>query len=281
MAPWQIDFIQGKKLSARYIQDAEPIALWLFEQLESSKIPFCFGINGAQGSGKSTLAAYLVAYLNAHGYRADNVSLDDFYLSSQARQTCADKYHPLLSTRGVPGTHDVRLLKQVLNEFKLQYGVTLPRFNKVTDNPYDETKWLHHKVALDVLIIEGWCLGLKPEPRIRLQYAVNDWERIVDSDRVFRDQVNQFLSDEYQSAFTYLDKLIYLDIECFKRVFAWRWQQERQLIANNGKGMDKQQVYDFIKYFQRLTEWGFECLPHQCDLHIKVDKQHRFYVNAF
>ena len=37
---------------------------------------------------------------------------DDFYLTQAQRQDLAQQIHPLLKSRGVPGTHDVPLAKK-------------------------------------------------------------------------------------------------------------------------------------------------------------------------
>jgi len=63
--------------------------------------PFVLGIAGAQGSGKSTIARALAAR-----FGCPVLSLDDLYLDGAARQRLAETVHPLLRTRGVPGTHD-------------------------------------------------------------------------------------------------------------------------------------------------------------------------------
>ena len=49
-----------------------------------------------------------------HGLRAAILSLDDIYLSGADRLQRANTIHPLLATRGVPGTHDVGLGLQLL-----------------------------------------------------------------------------------------------------------------------------------------------------------------------
>src|SRR5689334_18588644 len=69
--------------------------------------PLVFGVCGSQGLGKSTLARVLKeALLEAHGLSVAVLSLDDLYLSSAERARLARDVHPLLKTRGVPGTHD-------------------------------------------------------------------------------------------------------------------------------------------------------------------------------
>ncbi|MCF6435792.1 kinase [Pseudoalteromonas sp. MMG022] len=280
MTPWQQHFIVQHQLPPNYVEDAQPICIWLRDLVKSAPQPLCIGINGAQGSGKSTLAAFLAVYLRSLGYTARSVSLDDFYLSPAEREKVANQHHPLFKTRGVPGTHNVAMLQSILRDFKHQKPITLPSFDKSTDTPEPKHKWLKCEDKLEILLLEGWCLGLSKEPDERLHRNVNDFERRQDSNGKFRTQVNQFLGGEYHSAFAGLDKLIYLNVESFERVFEWRLKQEQQLVTKAKVGMTKSQVYDFIQYFQRLTEWGVESLPQCCDLHVKVRENHRFAVES-
>src|SRR4030095_9784384 len=71
--------------------------------------PLCIAIAGAQGSGKTTLGEVLTEQLVLAGVSAVACSLDDFYLTRAGRIELARSEHPLLITRGVPGTHDVDL----------------------------------------------------------------------------------------------------------------------------------------------------------------------------
>src|SRR5688500_15694753 len=64
-------------------------------------------IAGLQGSGKSTLAAQVAALACERGLRVAVLSVDDFYLGRRERLALARRVHPLLATRGPPGTHDV------------------------------------------------------------------------------------------------------------------------------------------------------------------------------
>ncbi|MBD1583169.1 kinase [Pseudoalteromonas sp. S16_S37] len=276
MKPWQTAFIERYQLSTDYIKDAAPIVAWLNQQVSSAVRPYCLGINGAQGSGKSTLAAYLVEHLNDSGYRTDRVSLDDFYLSSNERKQRASQVHPLFATRGVPGTHDTALVQQVLADFKQRRSLLLPRFDKAIDEPCATYLWPKHQQPLDILIFEGWCVGITAQSNEQLSGPINQLECEDDKNGHFRALVNAFLATDYQPLFSHLDNLIYLDVGHFERVFKWRLQQEKQLIARTGKGMSDQQIKYFIMFFQRLTEHGFDVLPHFCDLHVKVLENHRF-----
>ncbi|BBN82144.1 kinase [Pseudoalteromonas sp. A25] len=278
MQQWQRHFLDKHQLFDTYLSDAEAILYWLRKQLANRNTPYCFAINGAQGSGKSTLARYITRFLCHEGYKADHVSLDDFYLSQKERRLLAEQYHALFVTRGVPGTHNVAHAKQVIEHFKKQLPITLPRFDKGLDEPSAKHNWHQHSQPLNVLIFEGWCVGLAPQLSDQLITPINEFEQLQDKDGQFRGLVNQFLKDQYQTLFAQLDGLIYLDIGSFERVYRWRLQQEQQLKARTGQGMSGQQVKTFIQFFQRLTMHGLASLPNRADLHVKVASDHRFIL---
>jgi len=74
------------------------------------------GLSGTQASGKSHTAARLAEQLGHEGIRVAVRSLDDFYLTRAERQHLATSVHPLLKTRGVPGTHDFALIQETFGQ---------------------------------------------------------------------------------------------------------------------------------------------------------------------
>ena len=46
------------------------------------------------------------------------VSIDDFYLTRAERKKLGEQVHPLMETRGVPGTHDVQMLATCIEDLK-------------------------------------------------------------------------------------------------------------------------------------------------------------------
>ena len=110
---WQIDFLERNVLEDDYLKKAarlfDPILRAEKVNLARLNKPLIIGINGAQGSGKSTLADYIKSYMCAEGHSAVSLSLDDFYLTREERFQLSRDTHPLLATRGVPGTHDTAL----------------------------------------------------------------------------------------------------------------------------------------------------------------------------
>src|SRR6185503_18821212 len=103
--------------------------------------PLMVGVCGSQGSGKSTACAAVVKDMQAFGISTAVLSLDDLYLPLAARRDLASRVHPLLRTRGVPGTHDTTLGLATLQALRDRRAVRLPRFDKSTDDRMAETGW--------------------------------------------------------------------------------------------------------------------------------------------
>src|SRR5690606_4625460 len=76
------------------------------------------GITGLQGTGKSTLAAQMAALAAERGKAVAVMSVDDAYLDHDERARLALEVHPLLATRGPPGTHDVALACRTLDALR-------------------------------------------------------------------------------------------------------------------------------------------------------------------
>ena len=174
---WQAavdSFIVREKLPPGYLQTVEhwfvPLAEDLLRKAAVSHRTLIVGISGSQGSGKSTLAALLVVLLRElMGLRSINLSLDDFYHTHQHRQQLARTVHPLLATRGVPGTHDVELAVQTLKALGRGGEVAIPRFNKAIDDRAPMADWPRVLAPLDVVFLEGWCLCIPCEDDSALQ----------------------------------------------------------------------------------------------------------------
>jgi D-glycerate 3-kinase len=280
------DFINDNTLSGDFRKSIDEHYIKLGEQIaahqNSANNPYFVAINGSQGSGKSTLAHFLKAYLeDKHSLIVAVMSLDDFYYGTVDRQMLAQDVHPMLQTRGVPGTHNTALIKSVFNQFKdHQLPVTVPRFNKATDNPYPETQWTNYIQRVDVVIFEGWCWGVEAQPAQHLSEPVNELENSQDPDATWRNYVNLQLSLHYQPLYHYMHTWIMLKAPSFEQVYAWRLEQEQKLHAStqhsdNHGVMNKQQIHDFIQYYQRLTEHALQSLPGNCDHVFELDEQRR------
>ena len=246
----------------------QQLLLVLAEPLRQSTIPAIVGITGAQGTGKSTLANLLVTELLAQGIRCAAVSLDDYYLTRQARQQLAGTVHPLLAQRGVPGTHDIGRALSDARQVLAGAAVALPRFDKALDDSLPDRP----AAQLDLLIVEGWCLGLAAEAESGLVSPVNQLEATEDSSGAWRRYVNQQLAASYQPYFDLLQPLIWLKAPDWDSVCRWRAKQEQQLWQQRGTGMTAEQLARFMLPFQRLTQLSYQQLPARANYTIVLNQ---------
>lgn len=233
------------------------------------------GLCGAQGSGKSTLAAGLAARLESEGVATAILSIDDLYKTRAARLGLARTVHPLLLTRGVPGTHDVALGMDVIAALERGEAAWLPRFDKAADDRLPPTAWDEAEAGTRLLILEGWCVGARPQAAAALAAPVNVLEREEDADGVWRRYANAALAGAYQRLFARIDLMVLLAAPDFGVVQAWRAQQERALRAVTGGSapgiMSDAQVARFIQHYERLTNHILDEMPGRADLVIRLD----------
>lgn len=262
-----------------------PLAIKIIEHQISAKKTIVVGVNGCQGSGKSTLTNLLLCLLNkALDTPSIGFSIDDFYLSKQARQALALNIHPLFATRGVPGTHDISLLEDVLKKLVDGEQCSIPSFDKSIDDVKSIGDWQQTTVKPKVIILEGWCVGLESQTSSALIEPVNQLEQVDDSSGIWRQYVNDVLSIDYARVFSAIDYLVMLKAPSFDQVYAWRCEQEhklRELIKQNSKLeasstppvalMSDSEIYQFIQYYQRLTEHSLKTMPAKCDVVFTLD----------
>jgi D-glycerate 3-kinase len=242
--------------------------------------PLIVGINGAQGTGKSTLARFLSLMLTQQRLRVANLSLDDFYLDRERRGRLARTVHPLLATRGVPGTHDLEQAEQLmatLADPDSRGQALLPRFDKAVDEPKPRPLWESIELPVDVVLLEGWFVGLQPQDVEFLESPVNALEMDEDPDGTWRSYVNRRLAD-YQYLFRRIDYLVMLKAPSFDCVYRWRSLQEQKLAASTesagDKIMDRPALDRFIQHFERLTRHCLEKLPERADLVLSLNADH-------
>ena len=237
------------------------------------------GISGLQGSGKSTLAARIVAAATRNGRNALALSIDDFYLGRAARARLARDVHPLLATRGVPGTHDVGLLLRTLDNLRnasVARPMLVPRFDKGLDTRLPPSRWRRIGAAPDLVIVEGWCIGVPPQPRAALLRPVNRLERDEDAAARWRGWVNDQLAQFYVPLWQRLDRLVLLQPPAYSVVRRWRDEQEHALRKRRApRALTPAALQRFLMHYERLSRHALQTLPTLADLRVVLDAQRR------
>jgi D-glycerate 3-kinase len=245
------------------------------------------GVNGAQGAGKSTFCQLLKLVLEEKfGKKVASWSIDDLYLSRKERKRLSEEVHPLLMTRGVPGTHDVKLGLEIINSLRNADKNTvtmIPRFNKAVDDVYPKSEWTKFVGKPDVVLIDGWCIDATAQEDSELITPVNELEATEDKDCVWRRYVNDQLKTTYKDLFDTINFLVMLQIPSYDKVFEWRNLQEEKLrIKNQGKEathiMTPDQVRRFIAHYERITRHILAEMPERADMLFKVNDNHRLYI---
>lgn len=281
---WLSAFLRDERLPADFAAEIERLHAPLAARIAAVAMgpAFVVGICGPQGAGKTTTVRILARLLEAQGLRVATLSLDDLYLPRAEREALARDVHPLLRTRGAPGTHDVALGLIVLDGLAGEGATAVPRFDKAQDDRAPVETWPVVEGPVDVVLLEGWCLGARPETPEALREPVNTLERERDPDGVWRAYVNAALAGPYRPLFARLDFLVLFTAPDFETVLAWRQEQEAKLrerltLAGQGssQAMSQAQVADFVRHYERLTRHIARELPARADLVVALDRDRR------
>lgn len=259
-----------------------PLAACLAQQVQERGSTQVIGVNGAQGSGKTTLCKLLQIVLEeGFAKRVATFSIDDIYLTLAERKALAKEVHPLLETRGVPGTHDVALGMTLLSGLrKLETGQSLaiPTFDKAIDDRAPREDFRMVSGPIDLVLFEGWCVGASPQREEALSIAVNSLERLEDPELRWRHYVNRALQQDYLRLFNELDFLVMLKIPSMASVMEWRSKQERKLAQTSRQSgrkiMDTAALQRFIMHYERLTRAMLAEMPDRADLVFELDESH-------
>ena len=143
----------GASVFARY----SPFTVWrypfaLAQWIGASNLKFV-GFAGAPGIGKTTLVSLIAdcALALRPKLKALPLSLDDFYLSKQARLERGIRW------RAQTGSHDMPLLLEFAEAFKRGERLWIPHFDHGRDDCLPPTRTTR---PLDLVLLEGWLLGL-------------------------------------------------------------------------------------------------------------------------
>ena len=269
---YELKKLTNKKFSKNYISQYIVPIIKAINNSKDNK----FIISGSQGTGKSTLAKlFKLVIEKIYKKKVMLLSVDDYYLSKNQRLKLSKKIHPLMITRGVPGTHNITALKDHINHFKKQhFPIITPTFNKLKDDISRKRKVIKNA---QILLLEGWCCGSKPISNKYLFKNINSIENVFDKNKIWRKYYNSLLQNEYKDVFSLFDKQIYIQIPSFKYVLNWRYLQEKSNASksNNKEFMNKVDLHIFIQHYEKLTKWMMKTMPDKADIILKVDENQK------
>ena len=157
-----------------------PMSFWIENKYKKKGSTLFLGFSGGQGSAKTTVTKILEIILKKFFKRRTYVSsIDDFYKTLKDRNKMSRNIHPLFKTRGVPGTHDINLLKKFFNLIRKKKfkKIKLPKFEKAEDNRLKRKYWHNIKKRPEIIILEGWCVGAEPQSNYLIKEPINILEK--------------------------------------------------------------------------------------------------------
>jgi D-glycerate 3-kinase len=285
-----LKFIKSQETKADKFKNKEkmiksfliPLCFWISEKVDKKR-PYFVGLAGGQGTGKTTISSLiriiLIKYFKLKVFR---ISIDDFYKTRKERISLSKRIHPMLLTRGVPGTHDINMMLSFFKKVKSKKfkRLKLPTFNKAIDDRSNKKSWYELNEKPDVIIFEGWCVGAKSESNNTLKKTINSMEKAKDQKKIWRKYVNYQLKSKYKNLYSQLNCLIYLKAKNFNLLQKWRLKQERKLwikskMKSNSKIMSKGDVINFMQTYQRITQNMFRYMPKYASIIFNLNSNHQ------
>ena len=257
-----------------YLNTVNSIAKKIIHLKESKKKVFCL-IAGPQGSGKTTLSLNIKKKLQSRKLKVLVLSVDNFYSSKKTRNKLSKKISKLFITRGVPGTHNLKFLRETLKIFRSdkKKRYKLPYFSKGHDDIVN-SKAINLTFPYDIFILEGWCLGFPGSTEKKLKKPINKLEREFDKNLKWRKYVNTMSKKYDVTIYKYSNFSVFLKIPSFKYVFHWRKKQEQQVAKK--LRMNSIELKMFISFYERITLDLLKNYKKYFNSFVKIDSKHNF-----
>ena len=201
------------------------------------------GISALPGTGKTTLGKWLESISLKLKFKLSVISIDDFYLPSEEMEF-AIKNNPWNVSRGFPGSHSIDLMKEKLLKWKTDGQLNVPVFDKsLRKGLGDRAHW--REESPDLLIIEGWFLGVKP-----LSIDLDNSEKISPPLSVFessyRNKIQNNL-DQYSDVWDMIDQIWHLKPLKFEYFNEWKSNQEKSMHFKSGSSLKDDNLSNFLR----------------------------------
>ena len=228
------------------------------------------GISALPGTGKTTLGKWLEAISLKLNFKIAVISIDDFYLPSDEMKL-AIKNNPWNVSRGFPGSHSVKLMHEKLLNWKINGELNVPVFDKSLRNGLgDRSHWRLDNP--DLLIIEGWFLGIKP-----FNIDVND--QFINSAELSSDESSYRLIiqnnlKEYLDVWSLIDNIWHLKPLKFKYMNNWKSNQEKEMFLQKGNALQDEKLTNFLRMLKvSIPHKSFDFINSYALLSIDQDRK--------
>ncbi len=201
------------------------------------------GISALPGTGKTTLGKWLESISLKLKFKISVISIDDFYLPSE-EMALAIRNNPWNVSRGFPGSHSIDLMKEKLVRWKNDGQLNVPVFDKsLRKGLGDRSHWKEE--TPDLLIIEGWFLGVKP-----LSIGSVSSEKfsppLSPYESSYRDNIQNNLYN-YLDIWKMIDEIWHLKPLKFEYMNEWKSHQEKSMFVKSGSSLKDNKLTDFIR----------------------------------
>ena len=211
------------------------------------------GISALPGTGKTTLGKWLEAISLKLDFKISVISIDDFYLPSDEMKL-AIKNNPWNVSRGFPGSHSVKLMYEKLLNWKINGDLDVPVFDKSLRNGLgDRSHWRLDNP--DLLIIEGWFLGIEPLPVALNDQSMNSQE-LSSNEVSYRLNIQDNLI-QYLDVWNLIDNIWHFKPLKFEYMNMWKASQEKEMFLKRGNALRDENLSNFLRMLN-------VSIPHKC-----------------
>lgn len=224
------------------------------------------GLNGPVGAGKTTIGALLENLAPRIGLRLAVASIDDLYRPWSERRERL-RGNPFGVSRVPPGSHDVDLLAERLDQWRASGELVLPVFDKrLRGGEGDRAGWSRREA--EVVVLEGWLVGCRPLDGAALSAALgpSDACALTPAERDWLPRWNRELSP-YEALWSQLDGLWLLRPERWTLPRRWRFQAEARQrrwshpVPGGSRGSAGQTQWLQPDQLERLVRSSLHALP--------------------
>ena len=201
------------------------------------------GISALPGTGKTTLGKWLETISLKLNFKIAVISIDDFYLPSNEMKL-AIKNNPWNVSRGFPGSHSVKLMHEKLLNWKINGELNVPVFDKSLRNGLgDRSHWRSENP--DLLILEGWFLGIKPFSTDSNEHFINALD-LSSHEVSYRLKIQNNLI-EYLDVWSLIDNIWHLKPLNFEYMNLWKSNQEKEMLQQRGNALRDEKLSNFLR----------------------------------